>query len=306
MSHHRKSSIAGRKAARRSAELHRELIRLKVHVIVTSGTPQVVAAMQSYSGYPIVFAATADPIGTPASSASSRAAGRQRHRLSPRPTDLAQAPRLLREVVPGSAGLRSWQCHYARRRAGVGEFHAAAGVLVARAILSEIRVPRIFRPLRGGLSRVTRSALYRARSGRALQPGSASTPWHSLRDCPTMPAFRVTSKPESHVLWSELPGPVPPFVADLVDKVLRERSRRSAVRSRRSSSWSAISRLAKVARLVTLEAFPVARRRGDLISVFCCRHHSGVCTAFGLGVTSDLSSLNPVKRTRRIAIRAPH
>jgi ABC transporter substrate binding protein len=48
----------------RAAEIAAELVRLKVDVIITSGTTNVVAAKQATSTIPIVFAAAADPVGT--------------------------------------------------------------------------------------------------------------------------------------------------------------------------------------------------------------------------------------------------
>ena len=47
----------------RAAELATELVRLKVDVIVTYGTPQVIAAKQATSVIPIVFALVGDPVG---------------------------------------------------------------------------------------------------------------------------------------------------------------------------------------------------------------------------------------------------
>src|SRR5262249_49167225 len=48
----------------RFAEIAAEFVRLKVDVIVTAGTPQVLAAKQATSVIPIVFATTGDPVGT--------------------------------------------------------------------------------------------------------------------------------------------------------------------------------------------------------------------------------------------------
>jgi putative tryptophan/tyrosine transport system substrate-binding protein len=48
----------------RFAEVADEFVRLKVDVIVTSGTPQVLAAKQATSVIPIVFATAGDPVGT--------------------------------------------------------------------------------------------------------------------------------------------------------------------------------------------------------------------------------------------------
>src|SRR5262249_7472451 len=48
----------------RLAEIAAEFVRLKVDVIVTYGTPAVVAARQATLVIPIVFAVVADPVGT--------------------------------------------------------------------------------------------------------------------------------------------------------------------------------------------------------------------------------------------------
>jgi putative ABC transport system substrate-binding protein len=48
----------------RYAEIVAEFVKLKVDVIVTSGSEGVVAAKQATSAIPIVFAATSDPVAT--------------------------------------------------------------------------------------------------------------------------------------------------------------------------------------------------------------------------------------------------
>lgn len=48
----------------RSPQIFAEFVRLKVDVIVTHGTANVVAAKQATSVIPIVFAAVSDPVGT--------------------------------------------------------------------------------------------------------------------------------------------------------------------------------------------------------------------------------------------------
>src|SRR6516165_1151714 len=47
----------------RFAQIAAEFVRLKVDVIVTAGTPQVLAAKQATSVIPIVFAVAGDPVG---------------------------------------------------------------------------------------------------------------------------------------------------------------------------------------------------------------------------------------------------
>jgi putative ABC transport system substrate-binding protein len=85
----------------RYTEIAAELVRLKVDVIVTSGTAAVVAAKQTTSVIPIVFAAAGDPVGTGVVASLARPGGNVTG-LSIQSTDLAgKRLELLREVVPG-------------------------------------------------------------------------------------------------------------------------------------------------------------------------------------------------------------
>src|SRR5262245_17555923 len=72
----------------RLAEFAAELVRLKVDVIVTSGTPPVVAVKRATSVIPIVFAAVGDPIGTGLVASLARPGGNATG-LSIQATDLA-------------------------------------------------------------------------------------------------------------------------------------------------------------------------------------------------------------------------
>jgi len=85
----------------RFAEFAAEFVRLKVEVIVTSGTPTVVAAKQATSTIPIVFATAGDPVGAGLVASLARPGGNVTG-LSLQITDLAgKRLELLREVVPG-------------------------------------------------------------------------------------------------------------------------------------------------------------------------------------------------------------
>ncbi len=85
----------------RYAEFATEFVRLKVDVIVTAGTPAVIAAMKETSTVPIVFAAAGDPIGTRLVASLPRPGGNVTG-LSNQQTDLAgRRLELLRDVVPG-------------------------------------------------------------------------------------------------------------------------------------------------------------------------------------------------------------
>jgi putative tryptophan/tyrosine transport system substrate-binding protein len=85
----------------RFAELAAELVRLKVDVIVTSGTPAVMASKQATSVIPIVFATAGEPVGNNLVASLARPGGNVTG-LSILAADLAgKRLELLREVVPG-------------------------------------------------------------------------------------------------------------------------------------------------------------------------------------------------------------
>jgi ABC-type uncharacterized transport system substrate-binding protein len=85
----------------RYAEFAAEFVRLRVDVIVTSGTAPVIAAKNATAAIPIVFAAAGDPVGTGLVASLARPGGNVTG-LSNQQTDLA-AKRLdlLRQIVPG-------------------------------------------------------------------------------------------------------------------------------------------------------------------------------------------------------------
>jgi ABC-type uncharacterized transport system substrate-binding protein len=85
----------------RAAEMAAELVRLKVDVIVTSGTPIVLAAKRATATVPIVFATAADPVGSGLVASLPRP-GANITGLSVQSPDLSgKRLELLREVVPG-------------------------------------------------------------------------------------------------------------------------------------------------------------------------------------------------------------
>jgi putative tryptophan/tyrosine transport system substrate-binding protein len=124
----------------RAAEFAAEFVRLKADVIVTSGTPQVLAIKQVTSVVPIVFAVAGDPVGTGLVASLARPGGNITG-LSVLATDLAgKRIELLREVVPNL------------RRLGIignagnplilqemGEYRAAASMLGLEVAVFEIR-----------------------------------------------------------------------------------------------------------------------------------------------------------------------
>jgi ABC-type uncharacterized transport system substrate-binding protein len=85
----------------RSPEIMAEFVTLKVDVIVTHGTANVIAAKQATSVIPIVFAAVADPVGNNLVAGLARPGGNLTG-LSAQIPDLAgKRLELLREIVPG-------------------------------------------------------------------------------------------------------------------------------------------------------------------------------------------------------------
>jgi putative ABC transport system substrate-binding protein len=85
----------------RSPELAAELVRLKVDVIVTHSTANVIAAKQATSDIPIVFAAVPDPVGNNLVASLARPGGNVTG-LSNQAPDLAgKRVVFLREIVSG-------------------------------------------------------------------------------------------------------------------------------------------------------------------------------------------------------------
>jgi putative ABC transport system substrate-binding protein len=85
----------------RLAEVAAELVQLKVDVIITSGTPGVMALKQATSVIPIVFATAGDPVGNRLVASLARPGGNITG-LATLAADLAgKRLELLREVAPG-------------------------------------------------------------------------------------------------------------------------------------------------------------------------------------------------------------
>jgi putative ABC transport system substrate-binding protein len=85
----------------RFAEIAAEFVRLKVAVIIATGTAPTIAAKQATSVIPIVFPAAGDPVGTGLVTSLARPGGNVTG-LSIQTTDIAaKRLELLRELVPG-------------------------------------------------------------------------------------------------------------------------------------------------------------------------------------------------------------
>jgi ABC-type uncharacterized transport system substrate-binding protein len=126
----------------RFAELAAEFVRLKVDIIVTQGTPAVVAAKQATSVIPIVFANAGDPVAAGLVASLARPGGNITG-LSIQATDtVGKRLELLREVAPGIRRLAI--IANIRNPASVlemGEVQAVARTLGLEVVSLEVRQP---------------------------------------------------------------------------------------------------------------------------------------------------------------------
>src|SRR5262245_2714260 len=102
----------------RAAEIAAEFVRLKVALIFTSGTANVLAAKEATSTIPIVFAASADPVGTGVVAALAKPGGNVTGFSVQQPDLAGKRLEILREAVPGL-----------RRLAIIGNAGAAGSVV---------------------------------------------------------------------------------------------------------------------------------------------------------------------------------
>jgi putative ABC transport system substrate-binding protein len=131
----------------RFAEIAAEFVRLKVNVIVTGGTPPVIAARQATSVIPIVFASAGDPVGTGLVASLARPGGNVTG-LSVQAVDLAgKRLALLREAISGFGRLAIMG------NVGnpiivleLGELQAAAGKLGLEVLTLKIQRPQDIAP----------------------------------------------------------------------------------------------------------------------------------------------------------------
>jgi putative ABC transport system substrate-binding protein len=124
----------------RSPEIIAEFVRLKVDVIVTHATANILAAKQGTSVIPIVFAAVGDPVGIGVVDSLARPGGNITG-LSNQFTDAAgKRVELLREVVPGLRRLAILaNVGIANAALEIGEIEAAARTIGLEVATSEIR-----------------------------------------------------------------------------------------------------------------------------------------------------------------------
>jgi putative ABC transport system substrate-binding protein len=124
----------------RFAEVADEFVRLKVDVIVTSGTPAVLASKHATSVIPIIFATAGDPVGNNLVASLAQPGGNVTG-LSSQMGDLAgKRLELLREVVPGLRRVAIMaNVGNPATVLELGEVQAAAGTLGLELVTLEIR-----------------------------------------------------------------------------------------------------------------------------------------------------------------------
>jgi putative ABC transport system substrate-binding protein len=124
----------------RFAEVAAEFVRLKVDVIVTSSTPAVMAAKHATTVIPIVFANSADPVGSSLVASLARPGGNVTGVSNQGPELAGKRLAILREAVPGLrrvAVMGNANIPFALQE--VHDVKAAAGALGLECVNFEIR-----------------------------------------------------------------------------------------------------------------------------------------------------------------------
>jgi ABC-type uncharacterized transport system substrate-binding protein len=124
----------------RFAEIVTELVRLKVDVVVTQGTPAVLAAKQATSIIPVVFAIAGNPVANGLVASLARPGGNVTG-LTNQTADLAgKRIELLREIVPGLRRLAILaNVDNPSVVLDLREVHAAAATLGLTVVTADIR-----------------------------------------------------------------------------------------------------------------------------------------------------------------------
>src|SRR5262245_8243823 len=204
-----------------AADIAAEFARRKVDIIVTSGTPLIVAAKQATARIPIVFSVAGDPVGSGLVASLARPGGNVTG-LSVLSTDLAgNRLDLLLALVPGLH--RSVIMVYVGNSGIVqelDEYQAAAGVLGLNVITSEIRRVTDIAPAIDAL-KGDANALY------VCQDLLTFSNWNRINTLtlgarlPTMQASRESIEASGLIAYGPSFPDLSRRAADYVDKILR-------------------------------------------------------------------------------------
>ena len=247
----------------RFAEFAAEFVRLKVDIIVASGTANVLAAKQATAAIPIVVAAAGNPIGSGLVASSAQPGGNVTG-LSTQAADLAgKRLEFLREVMPGPGRLAIMgNATNPSVVVEMGELNAAARALGLEIAALEIQktqdIVPAFEALKGRAD-----ALY------VVVDALVASNWIRINTLALGARLPTMSGGQAYVEMGGLMsyGPNSPALfrraADYVDKILRGRSRAISPSSNRPSSiWSSTS--SRPRRSVSKSLDPARPRRpGD-------------------------------------------
>jgi putative ABC transport system substrate-binding protein len=207
--------------AERAADIADEFVRLKVDVIVTSGTQNVMAAKQATLATPIVFAAAADPIGNGLVASLARPGGNATG-LSSQSTDLAaKRIELLHEAIPNLRRMAVMiNPAYAGAKFEMAEIQAAAGTLGVELVTREIRrtedIAPAFEMIMGRVEAVNVVSDRLTLDSRVLVNTSALA-----TGLPTMHRFRAQVAAGGLMSYGPNFQDLSRRAADYVDKILR-------------------------------------------------------------------------------------
>jgi putative ABC transport system substrate-binding protein len=204
----------------RFADIAIELVRLKVDVIVTTGTA-LVAAKQATSVIPIVFAVANDPVGAGVVASLARPGGNVTGLSLQRTDTVGKRLEILREVLPALRRLAILtNVGFPQSVLEMGEVHTMAHTLGLDAIKLEIRraedIAPAFEALKGGAD-----ALYVCSDGVVNTNRVTINALALAARLPTMHSAKEYVEAEGLMSY----GPDYPHLfrraADYVDKILR-------------------------------------------------------------------------------------
>ena len=249
----------------RFAEIAVEFVRLKVDVIVTAGPP-VFAAKQATSVIPIVFATVADPLSTGLVASLAQPGGNVTGLSLTQPELAGKRLELLREAISGLRRLAIMaNADYPPSIRELGEVETAARQLGIETIALKIRQAADIAPTFETLNDRAQ-ALYVV--GEALTSTNQVRIYSFAlpRGCPQWTTGRKGRNRRSHVLWTELPEPVPTC------RRLRRKDLRGAkpadIPVEQPTKFDFVINLT-TAKALGLESpiVPLPRRRGDRMKI---------------------------------------
>jgi putative ABC transport system substrate-binding protein len=204
----------------RAAEIAADFVRLKVDVVVTTGTPATLAAKQATAVIPIVFVAASDPVADKLVASLARPGGNITG-LSLQARDIAgKRVELLREVVPGVRRLAIFvNVGNAAAVKEMGEVQAAASTLGLAVVTLEIRRAEDIAPAFEGL-KGRADALYVQGDLLTSANRIAINTWALGARLPTTHAFREDVEAGGLMSYGASLADLCRRAADYVDKIL--------------------------------------------------------------------------------------